>query len=55
MILKILKIWLKKIFFNYKRNERVERLIKESRVRAAELAVFKETEVIRLKARLART
>ncbi len=52
MILKI-EQWLERIFSNKKRDERIERLIKETKVRAAELAVFKEAEVIRLKARLA--
>ena len=51
MILK----WFKKIFFNSsKRDEYIERQIKELKLRAAELAVFKETEAIRLKARLAK-
>ena len=45
----------KKIFFNNKkRDEYIERQIKELKIRAAELAVFKETEAIRLKARLAK-
>lgn len=47
--------WLKKIFFNSKKRDTyVERQIKELNVRAAELAVFKQTEAIRLKARLAK-
>ncbi len=53
-IMMILK-WFKKIFFNSsKRDEYIERQIKELKLRAAELAVFKETEAIRLKARLAK-
>ena len=47
--------WFKKIFFNNKKkDESIERVIKELKIRAAKLAVFKETEAIRLKARLAK-
>ena len=47
--------WFKKIFFNNKKkDESIERVIKELKIRAAELAVFRETEAIRLKARLAK-
>ena len=45
----------KKIFFNNKsRDKSTEQLIKELKVRAAELAVFKEAESKRLKFRLAK-
>lgn len=47
--------WVKKIFFNgKKRDEYIERQIKELKIRAAELAVFKETEAKRLKIKLAK-
>jgi hypothetical protein len=47
--------WFKKIFFNNKKkDESIERVIKELKIRTAELAVFKEAEAIRLKARLAK-
>ncbi|GEM_PF-7116844 len=47
--------WFKKIFFsNKKRNEYIEKQIKGLKSRAAELALFKETEAIRLKAKLAK-
>ena len=47
--------WLKKIFFNNKNSKHAESLIKELKVKAAELAVFKEREIKRLKAESAGT
>jgi hypothetical protein len=45
--------WFKKIFFNNKKkDESIERVIKELKIRAAWLAVSRETEAIRLKTRL---
>ena len=45
----------KKIFFNNKsRDKSTEQLIKELKLRAAELAVFKEAESKRLKFKLAK-
>ena len=47
--------WFKKIFFsNRKRDEYIEGQIKALKIKAAELAVFKEAEAIRLKVRLAK-
>ncbi len=44
--------WFKNLFSNNRENdERIEQLIKESKVKAAELAVFEE-ETVRLKVEL---
>lgn len=54
MLFKRLKIWFNQIFLtNKKIDARIERLTKETKVKTAELAVFKEAEAIRLKAKLA--
>ncbi len=46
----LFKEWFKKNFSNNRaNNERIEQLIKESKVKAAELAVCEEAEAISLK------
>lgn len=47
--------WFTKTFFNKKRDDYIEKQLKELKVRAAELAVFKKTEALRLKAKLTKT
>jgi hypothetical protein len=49
-IIMLFKEWFKKNFSNNRaNNERIEQLIKESKVKAAELAVCEEAEAISLK------